>query len=94
MHRRTILGVQIIDRLGFAPKVQELLTKYGCSIKTRLGLHEVSDDGEFCSRSGLLIMEMIGPDEEIEKLRAGLAELPGISVEKMVFETPELTTPK
>ena len=94
MHRRIILGVQIIDRLGYAPRVQQLLTEFGCSIKTRLGLHEVSDDGQFCSRSGLLLMEMLGPEEEIEKLRSALAELPGVSVERMIFETPEFETPR
>ena len=39
-----IIGIKINDRIKEAGKVQQVLTDYGCSIKTRLGLHEVTDD--------------------------------------------------
>ena len=42
---RVIMGIQVGDREQEAVKVQELLTKQGCIIKTRLGLHEASVEG-------------------------------------------------
>ena len=62
----TVLGIRIEDRVKEAGEVQKVLTKFGCSIKTRLGLHEVSND--FCSSSGLILLELTGPKDEQEKL--------------------------
>ena len=38
-----IIGVRMDNRVGNAAKFQETLTKNGCKIKVRLGLHEVSE---------------------------------------------------
>lgn len=38
-----IMAVIIDQRNNTAPQVQEVLTKYGCLISTRLGLHQVRD---------------------------------------------------
>jgi len=57
----TVLGIRIEDRVKEAGEVQKVLTKFGCSIKTRLGLHEVSND--FCSSSGLILLELTGPKD-------------------------------
>ncbi len=78
-----ILGILIIDRQKEVGKVQELLTKFGCSIRTRLGLHEVSD--EVCSPSGLIILELYGETKEMDKLENSLLDTEGIKVQKMVF---------
>ncbi len=78
-----ILGIQIIDRVKEAGKVQDVLTKFGCSIKTRLGLHEVSND--ICSTSGLLILELCGDQSEQDKLENVLNDIDGIIIKKMVF---------
>ena len=51
---RTIMGIEIKDREQSAVKVQELLTKHGCIIKTRLGLHEVKNQ---CSANGFILLE-------------------------------------
>ena len=79
----TILGVSVYDRTQEAGEVQNVLTKYGCSIKTRLGMHEVSVD--FCSKSGLIILELFGEMEEQEKLETSLKQINGVEVQKMVF---------
>jgi len=42
--KHTILGIHITDRLKEAVEVQKQLTACGRQIKTRLGLHEISDD--------------------------------------------------
>jgi hypothetical protein len=78
-----ILGIQITDRLTRVMDVQSVLTKYGCSIKTRLGLHDVVDD--HCSPEGLVILELTGQTEEFYKLENELLAIPGINVKKMVF---------
>ena len=61
-----ILGVLITNRQKEAGKVQSVLTKYGCSIKTRLGLHEATD--ELYSTNGLILLELTGNVSEMEKL--------------------------
>ncbi|MCW3788549.1 hypothetical protein [Plebeiibacterium sediminum] len=81
----TILGVRIYDRIKEAGEVQQVLTKYGCSIKTRLGLHEVTDD--FCSKSGLIILELFGDIQEQVKLEQELIIIDGVDVQKMLFST-------
>ena len=78
-----ILGVLITDRQKEAGKVQNVLTKFGCSIKTRLGLHEVTEDHD--STSGLLLLELIGDISEMEKLENELVAIEGTQTQKMIF---------
>ena len=47
-----LMLIKIDHRSTEAVKVQSVLTKYGCNIKVRLGLHEVSNN--FCSISELM----------------------------------------
>ena len=84
MAKRIILGVQITDRVKEALEVQSLLTQYGCNIKTRLGLHEVSDTS--CSTKGLLLLEMFGEESRAYELEEKLKSLEGVYCQKMVFE--------
>ena len=79
-----ILGIHITDRVKEVSEVQSILTKFGCTIKTRLGLHEVKDD--FCARSGLILLELTGSREEFAKLENELLKVDGLEVKKMVFE--------
>ncbi len=81
---KIILGIQICDRLKAADKVQKILTIYGCNIKTRLGLHEVTDD--FCSESGLILLELFGESHMQQELENSLRDIDGIIVQKMKFE--------
>ncbi|KAF5090969.1 hypothetical protein LNN31_14310 [Acetobacterium wieringae] len=81
---RQIMGIQVGNRESEALKVQELLTKNGCIIKTRLGLHESSE--EMCSITGLIILEFLPNKEaDIAELEKELATLDTIVVQKMVF---------
>ena len=61
-----VLGIHINDRVNNAVGIQNILTKYGCSIRTRLGLHEVIDD--YCSKGGLILLELTGDRTEWLKL--------------------------
>ncbi len=81
---RVILGIQIGDREHEALRVQELLTKHGCIIKTRLGLHE-SGEG-LCSSKGLVLLEFLPNKEvEIEEMESELSKLESVIVRKMAF---------
>ncbi|MGC8778317.1 MAG: hypothetical protein ACP5Q4_06520 [Candidatus Caldatribacteriaceae bacterium] len=72
-----ILIIKIGSRSQKALRVQEVLTQHGCTIKTRLGLHEVSPD--YCAEDGLVILELTGAKEEVEKLKQDLEKLEGVS---------------
>ena len=63
-----VVLIKIDHRSTEATKVQGILTEFGCSIKVRLGLHEVSK--EFCANDGLVVLEVEGNDipQMIEKL--------------------------
>ena len=80
-----ILGVLITNREQEAGNVQQLLTKFGCTIKTRLGLHEISTD--LCSPCGLILLELLGDTSEMDKLEKELGKLSGVQLRKMVFKT-------
>jgi len=81
---RIIMGIQIEDRDSDAIKVQELLTKYGCTIKTRLGLHEAASNS--CSSAGLILLEFLsGCEDEAGKLESELLKLKNVSVRRMEF---------
>ena len=74
----TIIVISVEKRQEISAKVQEVLTKFGCIIKTRLGLHNSSKDS--CSSNGLIILECIDNKEEIEKLNDSLLKIEGIKV--------------
>lgn len=63
---KEIMLVLIGNRKESAVKVQQILTGWGCMIKTRLGLHE--DVLDNCSDSGLLILEVVGEKEKNEEI--------------------------
>ncbi len=80
---RIILGVEIGNREEDALEVQKLLTKYGCSIKTRLGLHET---GNLCSSKGIVILEFaLDHGQKALELEAELQKIESIKVRKMEF---------
>lgn len=83
MKEKWILGIQITDRLKEVSDVQAVLTKFGCTIKTRLGLHEVKDN--YCARNGLILLELTGNPEEFIKLENELLKVEGLEVKKMIF---------
>lgn len=83
MNKHTILGIHITDRVKRVKDVQAIFTKYGCNIKTRLGLHDVSED--HCAMGGLVILELYGDPAILKEFEAKLNAVEGIQVKKMVF---------
>lgn len=77
----TIFGIKLLDRVHTSSDFQAIVTKYGCSIKTRIGLHEVADG--VCSPSGVILLEFIGKDaDEFEKEAKSIGN---IEIQKMIF---------
>jgi NADPH-dependent 2,4-dienoyl-CoA reductase/sulfur reductase-like enzyme len=78
-----ILGVMINDPSKGSDKIQSTLTKYGCSIRTRLGIHDI--DEEYARETGLMLLELTGDLQECLRLENDLLALDGVEVQKMVF---------
>lgn len=78
----TIIGIKISNRLESAVSVQEILSKYGCIIRTRIGLHE-EINGQ-CSPRGLILLEIIN-DEESIKIANELCDIEEIEIQQMKF---------
>lgn len=74
----TIIVISVERRQEISSKVQEVLTKFGCIIQTRLGLHNSSKDS--CSSNGLIILECIDDEQEVKKLNDALLGIEGIKV--------------
>lgn len=75
----TIMAVLIDKRTDAAPGVQEILTKYGCIISTRIGMHQVNK----CEEEGLVILHLCGSDQDIAELETELKAVHRVKVEKM-----------
>lgn len=86
MDKHILVGVHITERAKHAGKVQDIFTTYGCSIRTRLGLHEA--DAGRCSPNGLIVLEMAEDDAVIAEMVAELDALEGVEVQQMVFDHP------
>jgi hypothetical protein len=84
MAKRCIIGAMLTNRVENATNVQKVLTECGCYIKTRLGLHEAADN--VCSPSGLILLEIIGGDPAYAEVEEKLRGIPGLQVQKMMFE--------
>ncbi len=78
----TIIGIKISNRLDRAVEVQEVLTRYGCIIKTRLGLHE--EKNGVCSPKGLIILEITDDNSAVD-IAKELLDIDGIEIQQMKF---------
>lgn len=79
-----VLGINITNRESTVALVQNVLAKFGCSIRTRLGLHNI--DSEACAGCGLILLELYGDPLEFRKLENELLKIEGTEVKKMVFK--------
>ena len=84
MGKTTVLGILLRKRTITATAFQEILSRHGCNIKTRIGLHTASDN--VCSPDGVILLDVIGDDADINKLEQDLRNVDGADIQKMVFE--------
>ena len=78
-----VMAIKINGRTAKAPSVQEILTKYGCNIQTRIGFHEADENQ--CSTDGILILQLFGKDEEIRSMFSELKALEGVTPKMIEF---------
>jgi len=80
----TIMAILQEHRVETATKVQEILTRYGCNIRFRLGLHDAGL--ESCSPSGLILLQVCGGKAETEQLQTELQKVPYVKVKLMSLD--------
>lgn len=71
-----IVGIRVNHRVANAGKLQDLLTKYGCNIKLRVGLHETNEN--YCSDDGIIMLQVCGEKDKLEGMVSALDALDGI----------------
>ncbi len=69
-----LITIILEKRTEDAPMVQEILTKHGCIIKIRLGIHEI----EGCLNKGLIILLVQGSENDIKNLNNELNAQPQV----------------
>jgi len=80
---KNIIIVSVKQRQNVAASVQEVLTEFGCLIKTRLGITDSSVDK--CSQTGLIILEFIGSKKEINSMTKKLTKIKGVKVKAVAI---------
>ena len=68
--------IRVSHRVDCAQKLQQVLTEHGCSIKTRLGIHEA---GSTCGIDGLIMLQLVSDIPDTQKLMDDLGNIDGVS---------------
>jgi hypothetical protein len=82
--KTSVMAVILENRVETATQVQEVLTRFGCHIRTRLGLHQASAD--VCSNQGLILLQLFGDDAVVEQLTQDLLQIPTVKVNSMELD--------
>lgn len=80
----TIMAILQENRIETAPKVQDVLTEYGCFIRVRLGLHDAGIDT--CSNNGIILLQLCGENVPAKEMEDKLQSIPSVKVKHMVLD--------
>lgn len=80
----TIVAILQENRVETAPKVQDILTEFGCFIRVRLGLHDAAIDK--CTNTGLILLQLCGEDIPVNDLEKKLSAIPNVKVKTMSLD--------
>jgi hypothetical protein len=83
MEKTVVLGILLSQRHNSAQKFQEIITKHGCIINTRIGLHHATKNS--CPTGGVILLDLIGEEADIQSLENDLKTLPEVQLEKIEF---------
>lgn len=75
--------VKIKARTQKAPRIQEVLTRHGCDITLRLGIHEVTDAS--CANEGLIVLQVKPDLRLVESLVADLQAVGDVEVKTVAL---------
>ena len=78
----TIIGIGIENRKETVINVQNVLTEYGCEIKTRLGLNDYKETE--CSYKGIILVDVPNREQAL-KLEEKLKEIENVTIKEMEF---------
>ena len=78
-----ILGLKTQDRIESSSLIQKILTDYGCFVRTRLGLHDIS--AEFCPNYALILLE-IPDNQKAFLIENRLLDVSGVEIQRMIFD--------
>lgn len=68
-----LVGISIDKRTSSAPKVQEVLTKFGDNIISRYGVHDIGE-----KERGLITLNFVGSDDSLNNMKNQLNSLDGV----------------
>lgn len=71
-----VIGIRMDNRIRNAQTFQDVLTKNGCQIKARIGLHEANE--KLCASDGIIILQPCGEKEQIDELVRDLNNVDGV----------------
>jgi hypothetical protein len=74
------MAIRIDRRSDEAADVQKMLTRHGCIISLRIGLHEI---GNVCAEDGLVLLNVCGKEKEVAALKKDLRAIKGVHVKSM-----------
>ena len=81
-----LLALRVTNRDSSAMKIQEVLSKHGCKISMRLGLHDVEGEGSnICSGTGTMILRLCCSDEEGHAIEDDLVKIDGVKAKFIDF---------
>ncbi len=59
----TVIGITLENRIETSVEFQKLISKFGCEIRTRIGLHPSRED--ICLNRGIVLLEVNGKAERL-----------------------------
>jgi hypothetical protein len=80
----SIMAVCQEKRMDTAVKVQDVLTKFGCHIRIRLGVHD-SPEG-LCSNTGIILLQLCCEEKTVKELEKELQAIPNVKVKYMSLD--------
>lgn len=83
-HCSVIMAIVQENREETALQVQEVLTKYGCYIRVRLGLHDAAVHE--CSGQGIILLQLCGADIPLDEFAGELQVIDGVKVKYMTID--------
>ena len=78
-----IIGIKITPSVKDTTEIQSILTMFGNIIRTRLGLNEEMDPSG--NRYGIILLELVGDQNQFNQLQNKLATIDGITIRVMDF---------
>lgn len=75
-----IIGIKLSNRLSTSPIFQDIISKYGCIIRSRIGLH--NNCSSVCTGHGIIILEIVEGSDIID-LKKSLLSIDGLVLDSM-----------